>query len=195
VWRDTFVRWVAVFPHVTRCSLRGEPPPPEVAALVGPDSAAQIAGAVHMPNFVSLKLASLLREACDNHGMDRFAFLQADRERATLIDHIGGCERILKTPLPVVYAIKIRRFITLFLLTLPFALLNRLSLDRFVPLITMLVAYPLISLDQIGVELQNPFSKNNLSHLPLDDISANIEKNVLGLLQENPQMAEHWEGR
>lgn len=47
----------------------------------------------------------------------------------------------------------------------------------------MLVAYPLISLDQIGVELQNPFDETNLSHLPLGDISATIERNLIGLLE------------
>ena len=41
----------------------------------------------------------------------------------------------------------------------------------------------LISLDQIGIELQNPFTKANLSHLPLGDISATIEKNLMGLWQ------------
>jgi putative membrane protein len=47
----------------------------------------------------------------------------------------------------------------------------------------MLVAYPLLSLDQIGVELENPFSSTNLSHLPLNDISATIERNLLGVLK------------
>jgi putative membrane protein len=47
----------------------------------------------------------------------------------------------------------------------------------------MLVAAPLLALDQIGVELQNPFSTSNLSHLPLDDISAGIERNLLAALQ------------
>lgn len=182
-WRERFVKWAAAFPHVARCSLRGEPPSPEVADLVGHDGADQIARAGHMPSFVALKLAELLREAGDVHKMDRFAFMQVDRERAALIDHIGACERILKTPLPLVYAIKIRRFIALFLLTLPFALLHRLNDDWLVPLVTMLVAYPLISLDRIGIELQNPFAKANLSHLPLGDISATIQKNLTGLLQ------------
>ena len=49
----------------------------------------------------------------------------------------------------------------------------------------MMVAYPLMALDQIGIELQNPFSKANLSHLPLDDISTTIESNLLGLLRAN----------
>lgn len=182
-WREMFVKWAAVFPHIARCSLRGEPPSPEVAELVGQDNSDQIAASAHMPSFVALKLAELLREACDRHNMDRFAFMQVDRERASLIDHIGACERILKTPLPLVYAIKIRRFIALFLLTLPLALLHRINGDWLVPFITMLVAYPLVSLDQIGIELQNPFSKANLSHLPLGDISATIEKNLLGLLE------------
>lgn len=182
-WREKFVRWTAVFPHVARCSLRGEAPSAEVAALVGNDNAAQVASAVHMPSYVALKLAELLREACDGYQMDRFAFLQVDRERASLIDHIGACERILKTPLPRVYAIKIRRFLALFLLTLPFALLHRINGDWMVPIFTMMVAYPLMSLDQIGIELQNPFNKSNLGHLPLGDISANIENNVIGLLQ------------
>ena len=181
LWRERLVKWAAVFPHVARCSLRGERPSREVVELVGEDGAAQIAASAHMPSFVALQLAALLREACDDYEMDRFAFLQLDRERAALIDHIGACERILKTPLPLVYSIKIRRFIALFLLTLPFALLHRMSSDWLVPLITMMVAYPLISLDQIGIELQNPFSSVNLSHLPLGEISATIEKNLLGL--------------
>lgn len=182
-WRDQFVKWAAVFPHVARCSLRGEQPSPEVAALVGKSASAEVAAADHMPSFVALKLADLLRDACDNSNMDRFAFIQLDRERAALIDHIGACERILKTPLPLVYAIKIRRFIALFLLTLPFALLHRINGDWLVPFITMMVAYPIMSLDQIGIELQNPFAKSNLSHLPIGDISGTIERNLLALLR------------
>lgn len=186
-WRDQFVRWAAVFPHVARCSLRGEPPSSEVAALIGSEDAERMAQADHMPSFVAMKLGDLLREACDHFHMDRFIFLQVDRERALLIDHIGACERILKTPLPLVYAIKIRRFIALFLLTLPFALLHKIENSWLIPFITMLVAYPLMSLDQIGIELQNPFSKANLGHLPLDDISATIERNLTGLLTRCPK--------
>lgn len=182
-WRERFVKWAAVFPHVARCSLRGEQPSPEISALIGQNNSAHIAASGHMPSFVALKLADLLREACDNYNMDRFAFMQVDRERAALIDHIGACERILKTPLPRVYAIKVRRFIALFLLTLPFALLHRINSEWLIPVITMMVAYPLLSLDQIGIELQNPFSRANLSHLPLGDISAAIETNLVGLLQ------------
>ena len=54
------------------------------------------------------------------------------------------------------------------------------------PLITILVAYPILSLDQIGIELQNPFITKNMGHLPLDEITAKVEKNLLALLDSAP---------
>lgn len=49
-----------------------------------------------------------------------------------------------------------------------------------IPFITVHVAYPLLALDRIGVELQNPFSTANLSHLPLDGLAATIAGNLAG---------------
>ena len=185
-WQEKFVRWTAVFPHVARLNLRGELPSSEVANLVGPDDARRVATTEHMPSFVAAMLANLLYEAREKLGMDGFSFIQVDRERALLIDHIGACERIAKTPLPRAYSINIRRFIVIFILMLPFSLLHLLDSDWLIPFITMLVAYPLLSLDQIGVELENPFSTSNLSHLPLDDISADIERDILSVLKVMP---------
>ncbi len=180
-WQEKVARLAASYPHIARHALRGERPSSDVLNLVGSEMVEQIAAAQHMPAFVALRLAELLREACDKWGMDRFAFLQIDRERALLIDNFGGCERILNTPMPRAYSIKIRHFLMLFLLTLPLTLLHRFNSDWLIPLVTMLVAYPLLSLDELGVELENPFVEKNLSHLPLNDISAAIEGNVMGL--------------
>ena len=184
-WRTDFIRWIAVFPHVCRLNLRSEKPDEKVIALMGPEVAAQIGAADHMPNYVIYKLGQLLQKAVEEHGMDRLAFIQADTQRPELIDHIGACERILKTPLPLVYVIKIRQYLVLFLLALPFVLIHKLQGDWLSPLVTMGVAYPLLSIDQIGVELLHPFSKEHLSHLPLGTISANIEKNVKALLTQS----------
>jgi putative membrane protein len=173
----------AAFAHVARRSLRGERTLPEVARLLGDDEATRIAAAQHMPSHVSQLIAALLRQAREEHGMDSFAFLQIDRDRAALIDHIGGCERIQSAPLPRLYSIHIRRFIFLYLVTLPFALLN--MVEWLTPVIMFLVSYPILSLDQIGVELENPFSAQRMGHLPLDEITAKIEANVLAMLGES----------
>jgi len=189
-WRTTIVHWTAAFAHVTRRSLRGERTLPEVAALVGEAEARRVAAAEHMPVCVSRAIASLLREARDTQGLDGFGFLQLDRERTALIDDIGGCERILNAPLPLPYSIHIRQFVFVYLVTLPVALLYTFGDYAggylLTILSTILVAFPILSLDQIGVELENPFSTQRLGHLPLDEITNKIEHNLRALLAEEP---------
>ncbi|MBY0372214.1 hypothetical protein K2X33_16150 [bacterium] len=170
--------WVAAWPHVMRGSLRNEPDVPEVTRLLGAEEAAKVQRAVHPPSYVAVQIAETLF-AMRKDGLDDFAFHRAESERGMLIDAIGACERIRNTPIPLVLAIKTRRFILLFLLLLPLALIERL--DYLTPLVVVLASYPLFSLDEIGAELQNPFSPRNLSHLPLLAICNKIEKDVLDL--------------
>ena len=185
-WRGRVVGLITAFAHVSRRSLRGERTLPEVAALLGDSEAELIASAHHMPNAVSLRIALMLREMSEQSQMDRFAFLNAEQSRSQLIDNIGGCEKILKTPLPKVYAINIRQFIFLFLVTLPFGLLPKIG--WLTPIAVFLVAYPILALDQIGVELQNPFSTRNMGHLPLDAICDGIEADLKALQADRTQL-------
>ncbi len=181
-WRRRIVNWTAAFAHVARRSLRGERTLPELIHLIGSEQARRIESADHMPSAAALAISSLLREAVETHGMDAFSVHRAEQERAQLIDHIGACERILKTPLPVAYSIEIRQFIFVFLVALPFGILEKAS--WLTPLVTALVAFPILALDEIGVELQNPFSTERLNHLPLDDICQQLERNLLSLLED-----------
>ncbi len=183
------MHWTIAFAHASRRSLRGQRALPDIEALLGTERADRVARSAHMPNAVARAVGGLLREAHDAGRMSGFAFHQAERERAMLIDHIGACERILKTPLPGVYSIKIRRFLVLFLVTLTFALLHKFQSDWLVPPFLMLIAYPVLAVDLIGAEIQNPFATRNLGHLPLDDICRTIEGNLLGLLEEGREPA------
>jgi ion channel-forming bestrophin family protein len=178
-WRDQVVRWTIVFGRVTKRSLRGEREIPEVAALLGSEASHWLAGTRHMPSAVLARLATLLREAYENETLNLVNYKSAEEARNELMNYVGGCERILKSPLPKVYSSNIRRFILLFLGTLPFAMLHKIGV--LAPLVQFLVAYPILALDQIGVELQNPFSQSNVGHLPLDDICATIEADLLAL--------------
>ena len=79
------------------------------------------------------------------------------------------------------YSIQIHQFIFVFLVALPFGILVKVG--WLTPLVTMLVAFPILALDEIGVELQNPFSTANLNHLPLDEICENLERNLMSLVR------------
>lgn len=168
---------VAAMPYMMKNTLRGVAATDEVKHLLSEDIYAQLQQWQHKPNFISSKLAELLWCQQEKGQLNQFSFLKAEELRETILDCQGACERILKTPMPFVMAIKSRRFILLFLLILPIALVNYSVYIN--PMIMTLVAYALFSLDQIGVELQNPFSVENLSHLPLNDICKTIENNVI----------------
>jgi len=197
LWRSRFVRWIAVFPHVCRRSLREQRSFPELERLLSEESQVWIKKSEHMPDAVSSELAMLLYEA-RRLGMDGFAFQICEGQRSSLINHLGDCERILKTPLARSGAIQVRQFIFLLLITLPIGLMQTFDAKSaesnfliqglnqiwVVPIYVMLLAYPLLSLDRIGMELQNPFSTQRIDFLPLDSICTAIERNVLELLHD-----------
>ena len=185
-WREQFIRWTAAFAWAAKTHLRGESAAPELILLLGEQEAARVHRAEHMALCVALQIDQLLRQACHKEkGMDGFAYLQAQRERASLVDHLGGCERIRSTPLAKVYSVTIRRFILVYLATLPFALLHKFEKEWMVPLVTLVIAHPVLVIDQLGIELQQPFALGSINHLPLDAICSNLEKNLLSLLESS----------
>lgn len=175
--RDASLGLIATMPYLMKNTLIGITSTDEVEHLLDDDTYIQLQQWKHKPNFISSKLAEIFSRLQENGTLNAFAFLKAEELRETVLDCQGACERILKTPMPFVMAIKSRRFILLFLLILPIALVNYSIYIN--PIIVTLVAYALFSLDQIGAELQNPFSIENLSHLPLNDICKTIENNVI----------------
>ena len=178
-WHDKVSGYVIALPYLIKDLLRDNQDIEWLKAYLDEDTFKQFEQSDNRPNLLSSLIASELQKAKEAHQMDSFAFLRADEQREQLTNAQGACERILKTPMPFVMAVKSRRFILFFLLVLPFALIN-VSL-YLTPWITFLVAYPLFALDQISIELQNPFAVTHLSHLPLNQICQSIEANIRAL--------------
>lgn len=173
---------IAAMPYLMKNNLRGSTSVDEVKHLLTDDTLSQLDKCRHKPNFISAELALMLSQLQERGELNQFCFLKAEELREAIVDCQGACERILKTPMPFVMAIKSRRFILLFLIILPIALVNYSVFIN--PMVMTLVAYALFSLDQIGVELQNPFAIENLSHLPLNEICCTIENNVMEIHNE-----------
>ena len=175
-WLMKITNMISALPYLMKDNLRENTNLHYLCHLIDNETIQQLNASKHRPIILASMIARELHIARSHHGLDSFAFLQAQDQIEQIIDAQGACERILKTPMPFVMAIKSRRFILLFLLMLPFALAN---VSLFIsPFIACLVSYALFSLDQIGIELQNPFSEKNLSHLPLNDICETIDNNI-----------------
>ena len=179
-WKAEIVCWITLFAHATRRHLRGEHELPEAMRLIRGPLAASLARSPHPPQMVAMHIARLLREGSESGQMPEAILMQMERDRISLLDFMGGCERIVKTPLPRAYNTVIRQFLVLFLVTLPFGILQKVT--WMVPFITAFVGFPLLALDEIGTELQNPFSVDHVNHLPLEQICQTIEDNLRELL-------------
>lgn len=91
------------------------------------------------------------------------------------INCLGACERIKNTPLPVAYVLHTKRFLYLFCATISFPLVNYFGVWSI--LIAMFISYALIGIEEIGVEIEDPFG-DDPNDLPIDKICQNIQSNV-----------------
>ncbi len=85
--------------------------------------------------------------------------------RCGLIDALGGAERIMKTPVPFAYAHHIKLFVLIFCLTVPFAMSS--TMHWLTPVGAALLAFGLLGIDEIGVEIEEPFGYDP-NDLPLE---------------------------
>jgi ion channel-forming bestrophin family protein len=103
-----------------------------------------------------------------------------------LVDNLGGCERVLKTPIPLAYAIHLKQLLLIYTFTLPFQFIEKLG--WFTPLIIILVSFTLFGIEQIGIEIENPFGHDD-NDLPLDGICQTIKNNIADLMLVEPLSA------
>jgi putative membrane protein len=105
-----------------------------------------------------------------------------DRNVQLLIDYMGACERIHKTPLPFAYVVHLRRALLLYCFSLPTGLVNDFGWWT-VPA-NLFVAYTFYGIEEIGVQIEDPFGTDD-NDLPLERISASIDATLAGFIQES----------
>lgn len=132
----------------------------------------------HPPLAIAIQLTELLRDAQVKGALSDYARAAADQNVQQLVDCIGACERIHKTPLPFAYVVHLRRALILYCFSLPFALVK--DFGAWMVLEVMFVAYVFFGIEEIGVQIEDPFGLDD-NDLPLERICATIEQNLLTL--------------
>jgi ion channel-forming bestrophin family protein len=120
--------------------------------------------------------------------IDEYEHSDLMRLLGELYDLQGGCERIKTTPLFRQYSLFSRIFVNLFILLLPFGLINEMSkfgeygIWLTIPF-TTLISWVFMTMEQIGEASENPFD-NGLNDTPISTICRNIEIDILEMLGE-----------
>jgi predicted membrane chloride channel (bestrophin family) len=90
-----------------------------------------LAGKVAMPDACSvlqvLLCLQVISHIIENSGISEFQKLQMQENITTFEDILGGCERLLRTPIPVSYTRHTSRFLIIWLTVLPYALWAKLA--------------------------------------------------------------------
>lgn len=134
----------------------------------------------HVPGHISSLLQEGLEELQRQKILLPVHLITLQPHQQALLDICGSCERIKKTPIPFSYSFFIKAFITIFILLVPFVLMD--TYRYFVIPLTMFGAYALLGVEMIGDEIEDPFQKES-NHLPLSQLSNSIRANVHALLR------------
>ena len=86
---------------------------------------------------------------------------------------IGGCERLLGSPIPPTYSRHLSRVLSLWLICLPMSLVASNIPTLVVFFATTAAAYVLVGIDEVGMEIENVFRL-----LPLQELAGALQNGV-----------------
>ena len=138
------------------------------------DAKLLLADGAHGPLVCMLLLTDAVKSFIKLAEMPLEASTELQKAITVLGGVLGGSERILKTPIPLSYTRHTSRTLFMFLCLLPLTLRPVMGWSC-VPAI-FLLSYALVGVDEIGVEVEEPFAT-----LPLTSICRSVRDNLAAL--------------
>lgn len=132
------------------------------------------------PGRLSSELVATMHADIRDGTMPREAIISLAPLAQAFDDIQGGCERILKTPIPFSYSSYIKQFVLLFALITPFALAEEFGFGTVIA--EMFIFFSTMGLELLAGEVEEPFGTDR-NDLPLDDIATGIALDVRAILK------------
>ena len=177
----TTVDLLCAFIYSLKHQLRGSDATCDLQRLLPSPVAAEVLARTYRPPQLLMLLA---RQATAWHRDGRIGdilldAIQTQLEQLTAI--VGGCERILSTPIPYAYSVLLHRTTYFYCALLPFGLVETIGWAT--PMISVFIAYAFMALDAVASELENPFGEEP-NDLPLAAIAVMIERTLREAIDE-----------
>ena len=133
----------------------------------------------HVPNQVAALIFQRTNRLYEEKKISGNQLIILNGELLSFTDICGACERIKNTPIPFSYSTFLKKFIFIFILTLPFGFV--LSLHYWAIPVVTIIFYALAGLEIIAEEIEDPFD-GDANDLPILKIAENIKKHVAEIL-------------
>ena len=174
------IRLLVALSFVTKHHLRGEPLCSEVRALVGDNRWVQLGSGANVPLEVAFWVGHYLQEQYRKGRLTVYELMGMTEILDNIMGAVSGCERILKTPMPLAYAIHLKQLLLIYCLFLPFQTVR--DLEWFAVPVVMIVSFTLLGIEEIGIEIENPFGTDR-NDLPLDAICETVQSSAEDIIQ------------
>jgi len=146
---------------------------------LSPEELKLISSKEHVPNAISQELYRRAHQLKSEGKISEEEFIVLDKNMNALLDSLGACERIKHTPIPYSYSLFLKKFIFLYVTTLPFAFANIFGF--YSAIIATFIFYVLASMEILAEEIEDPFG-TDANDLPTDALSEKIKSNVQEIL-------------
>lgn len=130
----------------------------------------------HKPNLLLGKIAANVKVLFKEGVITGEQLIVLEKECNALINILGACERIRHTPIPMAYALHLKRVLLIYALTLPFGFVGQLHWLA-IPVV-LIVFYTMLGIELIGEEIEDPFGMDD-NDLPVDELCDKIKANVI----------------
>ena len=181
--RRAIGRYVALVYALLRQRLRNERDLTGLGHPLSPEEAAALEPSIARPGLAAVWLTATLARSQRAGRITPERLHLMDANVTQLVDVWGGCERILRTPIPFAYAQHIKGFLTLFCFTAPFAMVEQMH--WYTPIAAAVLAFGMFGIEEIGVEIEDPFGYDP-NDLPLDAIGTRIADDAAAMAIMKP---------
>lgn len=177
------IRLLPAFAVALKLHLRSEAPNSELLGLISEDQFAKLQIINNPPLEIAFWIADYLQTQQVQHKLHPYQLTACLEALDGLVDALGGCERILKTPMPLAYSIHLKQLLMLYCLALPFQMVDAVGWGT--PFVVALISFTVFGIEAIGIEIENPFG-DDPNDLPLDTICQTMGQNINDLISQAP---------
>ncbi|MFQ4141822.1 bestrophin family protein [Chlorogloeopsis sp. ULAP02] len=186
--KERTLRQVVAFTVAMKLHLRREPVNHELSLLISELQYSKLTKVNHPPLEIAFWIGDFLQHQYELKNLNIFQMNSLQELLDDLVDILGGCERILKTPMPLIYTMILKMLLIIYFLLLPVEMVGGLHL--WTGPIVGFISLVLLGIDEIGAEIEEPFG-HDPNDLPLDLICSTMHRNVEDLITCKRQHHSH----
>ena len=173
------------FAIAVKLHLRGEKINHEIEELVSPEQYSMLQQMNHPPLEIALWIGDYLQRQHDRNCLNTYQLTAMFKLLDTMVDVLGACERILKTPIPLAYNIHLKQILLIYCLVLSLQLAD--DLLWYTGIVVGMISFTLFGIEEIGREIENPFGYDP-NDLQLDAICQTMRRNIADIISIPPSV-------